>query len=105
MSVYRYMVVHAPKVDHKEAVEKARAVIHAFVKNREHLIVDEQREDEDLTKFSVQDTSELNVGCIIVYRNSVMFTLMGAVAEKDSWSMEIDAVDLMEEAFPESRLQ
>ena len=104
MSVYRYMIAYAPKIEHKEALEQSRALIHAFVKDREHLRVDEQRGDEDLTKFILQDTQEADVGSLIVYRNSVIFTLVGPVAEKDNWRMEIDAVDLMEEAFPDSRL-
>ena len=66
--------------------------------------MDEQRGDEDLTKFILQDTQEADVGSLIVYRNSVIFTLAGPVAEKDNWRMEIDATDLMEEAFPNSRL-
>ena len=104
MSVYRYMIAYAPKIEYKEALEQSRALIHAFVKDREHLRVDEQRGDEDLTKFILQDTQEADVGSLIVYRNSVIFTLVGPVAEKDNWRMEIDAADLMEEAFPDSRL-
>ncbi|MBS5839672.1 MULTISPECIES: hypothetical protein [Pseudomonas] len=104
MSVYRYMIAYAPKIEYKEALEQSRALIHAFVKDREHLRVDEQRGDEDLTKFILQDTQEADVGSLIVYRNSVIFILVGPVAEKDNWRMEIDAVDLMEEAFPDSRL-
>lgn len=104
MSVYRYMLAYGPKIEHKEALEKSRALIHAFVKDREHLRVDEQRGDEDLTKFILQDTQEADVGSLIVYRNSVIFTLAGPVAEQDNWRMEIDATDLMEEAFPNSRL-
>ena len=102
MSVYRYMLAYGPKIEHKEALEKSRALIHAFVKDREHLRVDEQRGDEDLTKFILQDTQEADVGSLIVYRNSVIFILVGPVAEKDNWRMEIDATDLMEEAFPNS---
>ena len=104
MSVYRYMIAYAPKIEYKEALEQSRALIHAFVKDREHLRVDEQRGDEDLTKFILQDTQEADVGSLIVYRNSVIFILVGPVAEKDNWRMEIDAADLMEEAFPDSRL-
>ena len=104
MSVYRYMIAYAPKIEYKEALEQSRALIHAFVKDREHLRVDEQRGDEDLTRFILQDTLEADVGSLIVYRNSVIFTLVGPVAEKDNWRMEIDAADLMEEAFPDSRL-
>lgn len=104
MSVYRCLVAYGPKIEHKEALEKSRALIHAFVKDREFLRVDEQRSDEDLTKFIVTDTREADVGSLIVYRNSVIFTLAGPVAEKDNWRMEIDATDLMEEAFPNSRL-
>ena len=104
MSVYRYMIAYAPKIEYKEALEQSRALIHAFVKDREHLRVDEQRGDEDLTRFIVKDTLEADVGSLIVYRNSVIFTLVGPVAEKDNWRMEIDAADLMEEAFPDSRL-
>ncbi|MEZ2876507.1 hypothetical protein ACBQ28_15325 [Pseudomonas lundensis] len=66
--------------------------------------MDEQHSDEDLTRFIVKDTLEADVGSLIVYRNSVIFTLVGPVAEKDNWRMEIDAADLMEEAFPDSRL-
>lgn len=104
MSLYKFMVVHNPLIPHEVALKQAREVFDQFTSTRKHLVYSENIKDEYIAELSIETKEGASVGQLFVLRNSVVFMLSGSVAAEEAWNMETDVVDLMESAFPESRL-
>ncbi|WP_300725124.1 hypothetical protein [Pseudomonas sp.] len=104
MPSYQFTVVHTPLVDHEVVLKQARHVLDHFISTREHLVYSESIKDEATTEFSISDKDGAGTGKFFVMHNSALFMLYGPHAADDAWTAESDVVELMESAFPGSRM-
>lgn len=104
MSSYQFTVVHNPLVDHGVVLKQARQVLDHFISTREHLVYSENIKDDMTIEFVIKDKDGAGTGKFFVMGNSAVFMLYGPQAADDAWTAESDVIDLMENAFPGSRM-
>lgn len=104
MSSYQFTVVHNPLIEHELVLKLSRQILDHFIFTREHLIYSESIKDDMTTEFVIKDKEGISIGKFFVMGSSAVFMLYGPAALEDAWTAESDVIDLMENAFPGSRM-
>jgi len=99
MSDYRFQVVRQSVGTHEVARDKSRVVAELFIEQRKGFTFTEHVASEEVTEFIIKNNESIVVGQLFVLINSVLFTGYGAAAAEESWNMEADMVDLMDQMF------
>lgn len=104
MPSYQFTVVHNPLIEHELVLKLARQILEHFISTREHLAYSESIKDDVATEFVIKDKEGVSTGKLFVMGSSAVFMLYGPAALDDAWTAESDVIDLMENAFPGSRM-